>query len=214
MSLEFYCWCFEISLEWEELRGIDVCVVVDLVVLVFMEWVYTPWYSVNVEMGDYIGQGIFRVLSYIMCLFIRFQKCIIKVWHDFIQHDVWFWELMRQWELNIKKCKFLILIDKYYLFLIQLVFGFRMVFCIILWWFFLRIVFQGMWHGFFSGFRYSDRCQLFVCTPNMYSGWIPDKDAVNRMGETILVQMHCLRYDWGYRQWPLLAMMELWCSKY
>ena len=28
--------------------------------------------------------------------------------------------------------------------------------------------------------------------------WI--RDAVNRMGETILAQVRCLRYDWGYRQ--------------
>ena len=28
--------------------------------------------------------------------------------------------------------------------------------------------------------------------------WI--RDAVNRMGETILAQVCCLRYDWGYRQ--------------
>ena len=28
--------------------------------------------------------------------------------------------------------------------------------------------------------------------------WI--RDAVNRMGETILVQVRCLRYDWGYHQ--------------
>ena len=26
------------------------------------------------------------------------------------------------------------------------------------------------------------------------------RDAVNRMGETILVQVQCLRYDWGYHQ--------------
>ena len=26
------------------------------------------------------------------------------------------------------------------------------------------------------------------------------RDAVNRMGETILVQVHCLRYDWGWHQ--------------
>ena len=26
------------------------------------------------------------------------------------------------------------------------------------------------------------------------------RDAINRMGETILVQVHCLRYDRGYRQ--------------
>ena len=40
------------------------------------------------------------------------------------------------------------------------------------------------------------------------------RDAVNRMGETILAQVRCLRYDWGYCQWPLLATMELQSSKY
>ena len=35
------------------------------------------------------------------------------------------------------------------------------------------------------------------------------RDAVYRMGETILAQVRCLRYDRGYRQWPLWATMEL-----
>ena len=66
-----------------------------------------------------------------------------------------------------------------------------------------------------SGFRYFDRCQLFICfTPELCSEWIPDKDAVNRMGETVLVQVRWLRYDQGYHQWPLLVMTELWGSKY
>ena len=40
------------------------------------------------------------------------------------------------------------------------------------------------------------------------------RDAVNRKGETILAQVHCLRYDQGYHQWPLLATTELWGSEY
>ena len=40
------------------------------------------------------------------------------------------------------------------------------------------------------------------------------RDAINRMGETIPAQVRCLRYDQGYCQWPLLATMELWGSKY
>ena len=39
------------------------------------------------------------------------------------------------------------------------------------------------------------------------------RDAVNRMGETILAQVCCLRCDQGYHQWPLLATTELWGSK-
>ena len=151
----------------------------------------------------YIGNPIIRFRSY-------FDSC-----HKLLQLYVWFGIMQRHGESDIKECEFFLAVNKNYLRPIWVRFLSGMVFRIASWWFIFRIIFRSVWHAFYSGFRNVDRWQLFVCTPKCF---VPNgfqiRDAVNWMGETILAQVRCLRYDRGYRQWPLLAAMELRGSKY
>ena len=61
------------------MRGINVSQVVDLFELEFREFSNAVGYSVDVEVAYYITQGILGVFGYIMCLYMRFWKCIVKV---------------------------------------------------------------------------------------------------------------------------------------
>ena len=151
----------------------------------------------------YIGNPIIRFRS-------RCDSC-----HQLLQLYVRFGIRQGHGKSDMKEREFFLVVNKDYLRPIWFQFLSGMIFRIALWWFIFGIVFWSVWHGFYSGFRNVDRCQLFVCTPEYF---VPVefriRDAVNWMGETILAQVCCLRYDRVYHQWPLLAMMELWGSKY
>ena len=152
-------------LQSEELSGINVSWVVDLVICVVWESAKTVWHSVNIEVVDYIAKDMLWIPGYTLNLVILFWNYSINMWHEFVQLNVWMGKFVRHWEPNIKECEFLIAIDKDNLLPFQLWFLPRMVFWTSLWWFVIGIGFWWLWHGFYSGFRNIGRCQLLVCTP-------------------------------------------------
>ena len=140
------------------------------------------WSRWSWERGKGISLNCFKVevLQYILQSLFRISEVPVMM--------VWCREVRWWWILNRKECVF-VWSGRSFLWLWIWI---GIVFWLFMWWFIsFSNLFQRLWHCFFQGSGMLAGVSCSYSTPEFCSGCIPDKDAVNRKGETLLAQV-CL----------------------